>query len=188
MASAQRIFGVLLCVSLLVVGSGPGVARSTAGPWEETRFRTGCDPGPYHAPAPPEHRQTRYPGLDDSAEPATLHVDLASTDADDTRAIVGSGFNFEHGLWSCPAFRGLLRTEILDPFKPAIARINTGLLPAAPSELAAHDLGPAVYESVLSSGPYADSWAFFRRLNRAGVKIILGVWGGPAQFTLDGTR
>ena len=48
--------------------------------------------------------------------------------------------------------------------------------------------GPAVYQSVLSSAPYADSWRFFQRLNRAGVKIVLGVWGGPAQFTEDGTR
>ena len=41
---------------------------------------------------------------------------------------------------------------------------------------------------MLSSAPYADSWRFFLRLNRAGVKIVLGVWGGPGQFTDDGTR
>src|SRR5205085_809729 len=65
---------------------------------------------------------------------------------------------------------------------------DSGLLPAAPAELRAHELGPAVYTSVLSSPQYADSWRMFKRLNRAGVRIILGVWGGPAQFTLDGTR
>ena len=100
----------------------------------------------------------------------------------------GSGFNLEHALWSCPAFRGLFRTEILDPFRPSIVRLDSGLLPAAPAELRADELNPAVYESVLSSTPYADSWRMFKRLNRANVKIILGVWGGPAQFTLDGTR
>lgn len=41
---------------------------------------------------------------------------------------------------------------------------------------------------MLSSAPYADSWRFFQRLDRAGVKIVLGVWGGPEQFTEDGTR
>jgi len=100
----------------------------------------------------------------------------------------GSGFNLEHALWSCPAFRGLFRNEVLDAFRPAIVRLDSGLLPAAPAELRADELGPAVYQSVLESAPYADSWRFFKRLNRAGVKIVLGVWGGPAQFTLDGTR
>ena len=41
---------------------------------------------------------------------------------------------------------------------------------------------------MLSSAPYANSWQFFKRLNRAGVKIVLGVWGGPDQFTDDGSR
>src|SRR5205823_13844633 len=63
-----------------------------------------------------------------------------------------------------------------------------GLLPAAPAETPARDLGPAVYQSVLNSTAYASSWRFFQRLNRAGVRIVLGVWGGPAQFTDDGTR
>ena len=39
--------------------------------------------------------------------------------------------------------------------------------------------GPSVYQSMLSSAPYADSWRFFQGLDRAGVKIVLGVWGGP---------
>ena len=37
----------------LVIGSSTGLARSSTGPWDETRFWTGCDPGPYHAAAPP---------------------------------------------------------------------------------------------------------------------------------------
>jgi O-glycosyl hydrolase len=188
MASAHRALTLILTAVLLVVGSATDVARSTGGPWEETRFRTGCDPGPYHPPSPPEHRETHYPPLDNSAEPVSLRVDLSSAGTGNGPAILGSGFNLEHALWSCAAFRAIFRSEILDPFKPAIARVDTGLLPAAPASLQAQDLGPAVYESVLSSAPYADSWRFFRRLNRAGVRIILGVWGGPAQFTRDGSR
>jgi O-glycosyl hydrolase len=185
MASLHGGLTVLLAASLTLVGSSSGVARSSLGSWDETRFRTGCDPGPYHAASPPEHRQTHYPPLDNSPEPASLQVDLGPSAAN---TILGSGFNLEHALWSCPQFRSIFRSEVLDPFEPAIARLDTGLLPAAPSELPAQDLNPAVYESVLSSAPYADSWRFFQRLNRARVRIILGVWGGPAQFTHDGTR
>ncbi len=183
-----RLLTLALATSLVVVASGPGLARSTQGPWEETRFHTGCDPGPSHPPPPPEHQQTHYPPLRDASVAASLHVDLGVIPATPTRPILGTGFNFEHALWSCPEFRGLFRSQFLDPLMPAIARVDTGLLPAAPPELRAQDLGPAVYESVLSSAPYADSWRFFHRLNRAGVKIVLGVWGGPAQFTDDGTR
>ena len=67
-------------------------------------------------------------------------------------------------------------------------RLDTGLLPAAPADLPAHELGPAVYESVLASPPYADSWRLFQQLNNDRVAIILGVWGGPDRFTHDGTR
>jgi len=31
-------------------------------------------------------------------------------------------------------------------------------------------------------------WEMLRELDRAGVRIVLGVWGGPAQFTDDGQR
>src|ERR671937_482721 len=121
MAPATRVLMLALVASLLVVASGTGVARSTLGPWGETRFRTGCDPAPYHEPPPPEHRETHYPPLDNSAEPVWLQVDLGLTGAAASPAILGSGFNLEHALWSCPEFRPLLRSEILDPFKPAIA-------------------------------------------------------------------
>src|SRR5919199_3258363 len=160
----QRILTLVLAASLLVIGSTGGVARSSAGAWEETRFRTGCDPGPAHAAPPPEHHERRYPSLETSAEPVALQVDL---DSFGSEPILGSGFNFEHALWSCPEFRSIFGPEILDPFKPSIARVDTGLLPAAPAELQAEDLGPAVYQSVLSSAPYAESWRFFQRLNRA---------------------
>ena len=119
---------------------------------------------------------------------ATLSVNLDSAFDGGTRPILGAGFNLEHALWSCAEFRGLFRSEILDPFMPGYCARGHRTSPAAPPEVAARDLNPAVYESVLSSAQYADSWRFLQRLNRAGVKIVLGIWGGPAQFTDDGTR
>jgi hypothetical protein len=187
MAKAARVGVHLLAVSLLLIGSGSTVVDSESGVWTETRFQTGCDPGPAHPPPWPDPLVTHTPAPD-APEQVKLQVDLGDDATVETRPILGTGFNFEHALWSCPEFRGVFRSEILDPFQPALARVDSGLLPAAPAELPAAALGPAVYESVLSSAPYADSWRFFQRLNRAGVKIILGVWGGPAQFTDDGTR
>ena len=188
MAIASRAFVMLVAASLLLVGSSRNTAQLSTVSWAETRFWTGCEPGPFHSPPPPEHRETHYPPLGTTAEPVDLRVDLGTVSGGQTRPVLGAGFNLEHGLWSCPEFRGLFRSEILDPFKPAIARVDTGLLPAAPADLSASELGPSVYEAVLSSAPYADSWRFFHQLNRAGVKIVLGVWGGPAQFTEDGSR
>ncbi len=181
----QRAAVLIVALSLLFVSPGAAVPPAGEGLWQETRFTTGCDPGPSHVPSWPEHRETHIPSMGPPLD-LSLRVDLDS--AAGQPPILGSGFNFEHGLWSCPAFRGLFRREILDPFQPAIARVDTGLLPAAPAELSADELGPAVYASMLSSPQYADSWRFMKRLNRAGVRIALGVWGGPAQFTADGTR
>lgn len=184
-----RHTALLISVALVVAvfASDSTFARTAPDMWMESRFRTGCDPGPSSPPPPPEHLQTHFPSLEQEPLDAALAIDLA-TGAFDRPGILGAGFNLEHALWSCPAFRSVFRTEILDPFQPAIARVDSGLLPAAPANLTADALGPAVYESVLSSAPYADSWRFFKRLNRAGVHIVLGVWGGPAQFTDDGTR
>ena len=186
MGFAARPLTLLLTAGLLLTGSGATVARQAGGAWEEMRFQTGCDPGPYQEPPPPEHLETNFPGLGTTSQAVSLQIDLAPSQGGS--GILGTGFNFEHALWSCPEFRGLFRSEILDAFMPAIARVDTGLLPAAPPELSAADLGPSVYDSVLSSAPYADSWRFFPRLDRAGVKIVLGIWGGPDQFTDDGTR
>jgi O-glycosyl hydrolase len=180
---------LLLAMGLVMVGSSSGVTRTVAdGQWDETRFQTGCDPGPYADPPPPEHLETHYPPLSTVALPAAVRVDVDTPSEQSLRPILGAGFNLEHALWSCPEFRTMFRPEILDPFMPAIARVDSGLLPAAPPELSAPELGPAVYQSVLSSAQYADSWRFFQRLDRAGVKIVLGIWGGPEQFTEDGTR
>jgi O-glycosyl hydrolase len=41
---------------------------------------------------------------------------------------------------------------------------------------------------MLASQPYADSWSFMRELNQEDVSIVLGIWGGPSQYTEDGTR
>jgi len=185
MTLVQRALLAPLAIVLLVLGSTHGsVGLSQAG-FQETRFRTGCDPGPVDPPPWPEvippHQDVRG-----AAEMASLSVDL--TPARAQRPMLGSGFNIEHALWSCPAFRPLLQRELLTPLAPAVARVDTGLLPAAPAELSAAELNPDVYRSVLRSAPYADSWAFFRRLNDANVKVVLGVWGGPAQFTLEGVR
>lgn len=183
-----RFACLAVLVGLLPFGATGWSADHTvdpAGPWEETRFRLGCDPGPSHQPED-QDPVVPPPAAPPSDMPATanVRVDLG----DDGRAIVGAGFNMEQGLWSCPPFRATFRREILEPFQPAMARVDTSLLPAAPPELSADELGPAVYQSVLDSAVYEASWPFFRRLNEAGVKVVLGVWGGPAQFTQDGTR
>ena len=185
----QRAAVLVLCLGLMVISAGTSMATSQTGDIQETRFHTGCDPGPVSPPPWPDpnvaHSLSTEP-----AEQVTLRVDLGRTQAGQPMGtpILGSGFNMENALWSCPEFRSVFRSELLDPFQPAIVRFDSGLLPAAPNYLSASELGPAVYDSMLSSAPYADSWNFFRRLNRAGVKIVLGIWGGPSQFTDDGTR
>jgi O-glycosyl hydrolase len=184
---AQRAVILLISVVLAVSTTGTTAATSQAGDFEETRFQTGCEPGPVPPPPWPDPLITHSPSAE-PAEPVTLRVDVNPSDSPKSGTILGTGFNLEHALWSCKEFRGLFRSEILDAFQPAIVRLDSGLLPAAPAYLSASDLGPAVYESILSSAPYTDSWKFFRRLNTAGVKIVLGVWGGPNQFTADGTR
>jgi O-glycosyl hydrolase len=188
MPALHRGLVLLIASSLLVVGSGRHPVLSDAREWTETRFWTGCDPGPAHPPPYPEHRETHYPPLSAVPEQVSLHVDLGQVVSGANRPILGAGFNLEHALWSCPEFRALFRSEILDAFRPAIVRFDSGMLPAAPADLPVSELGPAVYESMLASAPYVDSWGLFQRLNRAGVKIVLGVWGGPGQFTHDGTR
>ena len=189
-SSAGRGLRVVLVAALLVVllvpDLGPGVEAQMAGPWVETRFNTGCNPGPYQQAPPPDPPIPVPQRPYDPPETVGVTVNLDS--AGSHPAILGTGFNFEHALWSCQPFRPVFRREILDPFQPAIGRVDTGLLPAAPPDLPASELGPTVYQSVLSSAPYADSWRFFQRLNRAGVKVVLGIWGGPGQFTDTGDR
>ena len=185
MAIAHRLVTLMMATSLAVLAPDAPRANEPDGGWSETRFWTGCAPGPAHPPPWPDPIETHAPPTE---PPESVELQVALSGSDQVRPLLGSGFNLEHALWSCDAFRGLFRTELLDAFRPAVVRVDSGLLPGAPAELHADELGPAVYTSMLSSAPYAKSWAFFKRLNRAGLKIILGVWGGPAQFTLDGTR
>ncbi len=165
-------------------GSGRSSTASAQSQWQETRFSTGCDPGPYHDAPPRDPFLPPQPLPDDAPENVALHVDLARA----ASPLLGAGFNFEHGLWSCADFRPVFDSEIAQPFAPAIARVDTGMLPAAPAELSADQLNPSVYESMLRSPVYDDSWTFMRHLDEQGTRIVLGVWGGPAQFTHDQTR
>jgi len=181
----QRAFTAVLLVSMLIASRGTTLISSDGDPVDETRFWTGCDPGPVEPPPSPEHLQSTLPAVT-TPRSARLTVDLDS--AARHQPILGSGFNIEHALWSCPEFRGEFEQRILDPFEPALLRVDTGLLPVAPPDLPAAQLGPDVYRSMLSSTTYADSWAFLRLLNRDGVRIVVGVWGGPAQFTNENDR
>src|SRR5919202_6800406 len=185
MGIASRLVTFAVALSLTLLAPGEARPLTPSGQWSETRFWTGCAPGPAHPPPWPDPIETHQPATE-PPEVVQLQVNLEPEQG--LQPLLGTGLNLEHALWSCPAFRGLFRTEILDTFKPALIRLDSGLLPAAPPGLQASQLGPDVYWSVLDSAPYAASWRLFRRLNRAGVKIVLGVWGGPAQFTLDGTR
>ena len=174
-----------LASALLIISTGRGTSGVTLDAMQETRFWTGCDPGPVGLPPWPENVQTHVPDPGPTRR-ATLKVALDSASAH--APILGTGFNFEHALWTCPGFHDVFARDILEPFNPAIGRVDTGLLPAAPPDLSAGELGPDVYEAVLSSPQYADSWAFMKQLENSDVRIVLGVWGGPAQFTDDGTR
>jgi hypothetical protein len=152
MTLASRVCTLALAASLVVLAPGMTAVGMDDAVWAETRFQTGCDPGPSPPPPWPDPVVTHLPAAD-APEQVTLDVDLDDQPAEATSPLLGSGFNFEHALWSCPQFRSLFRTQIIDPFQPAIARLDSGLLPAAPAELPAWALGPAVYESVLSSAP-----------------------------------
>lgn len=146
----------------------------------------GCDPGPielfYHEdpPLPPR----AVPSADLFPTEATLVVDGSLA----RPPIAGSGFNMEHALWSCPTFRPSLRRRILEPFRPAVARVGTGQLPLAPDGLSAEELSWEHYQEMMAAARYQPSWEFIRRLNRANVQVMLGVWGAPGAFTDDGTR
>ncbi len=156
--------------------------------WQETRFTTGCDPGPFSDPPPVDGTALDMSAPLDSAEAGHMALNVDLTSASSRAPLLGSGFNFEHGLWSCPAFQDVLQQDLLAPFQPALARIDTGLLPAAPPDLPAAALNRRVYQSVLASPAYAGQWQMIRDLDQAGARVVLGVWGGPDQFTDDGTR
>jgi O-glycosyl hydrolase len=145
----------------------------------------GCTPGPieelHHAdpPLPP----TRVASPSDLVQTASLRVTTGSG-----RVVAGHGFNLEHSLWSCPDFRRVLDRWLLTPFQPEVARVDSGQLPFAPENASIHQLGRDVYHAMMDDPKYQPGWSMLRRLNREGMRLMLGVWGGPGQFTDDGTR
>jgi O-glycosyl hydrolase len=145
----------------------------------------GCQPGPveeFHHSDPPV--PPRAVGRADAPmQEAELSVQMGGG-----HHVDGHGFNMEHTLWSCPAFRRVLSREILTAFQPDIARVDSGQLPFAPEDLSASELNRGVYQALMNDPKYQPGWSMLRRLNKENVRLMLGVWGGPGQFTDDGTR
>src|SRR5947209_2928976 len=83
----------------------------------------GCNPGPieefHHAdpPVPPRRVGARNEPL--------RYADL-TVSTNGGHVVDGHGFNLEHTLWSCPAFRRVLGRDILTAFQPDIARVDSG--------------------------------------------------------------
>lgn len=77
MVHLQRLITLVLGLSLMIVGSGTSAAQTRLGPWVETRFQTGCQPGPFEPPPWPEHLESHYPPLSSTPVMATLNVNLA---------------------------------------------------------------------------------------------------------------
>ena len=174
-------------IGLLVAVETPPRGASAQFPEREptnAEIVFGCNPGPvepfYGDPLEPPAIETERAPLG----PTRLRVspDRAGS------PIHGSGFNLEHTLWSCPSFRPSLRRRLLEPFRPAIVRVDSGQLPLAPEGVPPELLGPSDYRRELADPKYAPSWELIRRLNRAGVRVLLGVWGAPGAFTDDGSR
>jgi O-glycosyl hydrolase len=176
-----------LLVALATVMSEP--ARAQFFPEEEPtndQLIFGCHPGPiepfvsHDPPLPPRP----VPGDDTPLGSTALIVDGSMH----LPPIAGSGFNLEHTLWSCQTFRPSLRRRLLEPFRPAIARVDTGQLPLAPEGVPAEQLTPEHYRAIMAHPRYQPSWEFIRRLNRRNIYVMLGIWGAPGAFTDDGTR
>lgn len=182
----RRLLVGLLVATLVVGGPVPAGAQFPQEEPPQGAVYFGCDPGPVEPfygedpPLPPEP----VPDKDWSPWPASLIVHNQALGG----PIDGTGFNLEHTLWSCPTFRPALRRRILEPFRPAVARVDSGQLPLAPDGLTAAELGPDPYRAVLSEERYQPSWELIRRLNRRNIRVMLGVWGAPGAFTHDGTR
>ncbi len=185
---ARTVLSLWLVGVLLGLAVAP-LARAQFFPEREPtndEIQFGCDPGPveelHHADPPLPPRPVHSP--EEPALPARLivHADHPG------RPVDGHGFNLEHALWSCAPFRRVLNRWVLEPFQPEVARVDTGQLPLAPEHLSVDQLGWDVYQRVMDDEKYRPSWAMLKRLNRADVKLMLGVWGVPGQFTDDGTR
>ena len=183
----RRVAAATVLATVILLASGAIVAAQFFPTREptNTEIAFGCDPGPVeefvHAdpPTPPRRVGMR----NDPLQYATLAVSLR-----DGHAVQGHGFNLEHTLWSCPDFRRVLGRSILTAFQPDLARVDSGQLPFVPEDAPVSALNRNVYQGMMDDPKYQSSWAMLRRLNRENVRILLGVWGGPGQFTDDGTR
>ena len=71
-----RAFTMLLAGSLVATASGSSSAIHAQDSWTEARFRTGCEPGPFHEPPPPEHLETGFPPLGTEPNSALVRADL----------------------------------------------------------------------------------------------------------------
>src|SRR5262249_47433060 len=145
----------------------------------------GCTPGPveelHHADPPLPSVRVASPS--DAIRTASLRVDTQGG-----RVVDGHGFNLEHTLWSCPDFRRVFSRSLLVPFQPDIARVDSGQLPFVREDAPVSALGRDHYQALMDDPKYQPGWTMLRRLNRENVRLMLGVWGGPGQFTDDGTR
>ena len=181
-----RIVSLLLAVGLLVM-SGDRVAAQFFPDLEpnQDEITFGCEPGPVEpfVHADPPVMSPPVASRRDTVREASLRVDTTAG-----RPTAGHGFNLEHTLWSCPDFRRVFRRSFLTTFQPDIARVDSGQLPFAPESAPASALGPEVYQTLMDDPKYAPGWSMLRLLNRQNVRLMLGVWGGPGQFTDDGTR
>ena len=146
----------------------------------------GCDPGPvqeFHH-ADPTVPPRRVGSRSDALQYATLAVRTT-----DGHAVQGHGFNLEHTLWSCPGLPTRPRTLAPDavpaghrPRRLRAASVRSARTPPASALNRDHLPGDDGRPEVPAG------WAMLRRLNRENVRLMLGVWGGPGQFTDDGTR
>jgi O-glycosyl hydrolase len=182
----RRGGSLLLAVALLAM-TGDRVAAQffpSAEP-RQADIQFGCEPGPVepfdHADPPVMSPPVASPR--DTLRTATLQVDTSAG-----HQVDGHGFNLEHTLWSCRDFRRVLGRSLLTTFQPDIARVDSGQLPFAPEDAPASALNAEVYQSVMDDPKYQPGWAMLRLLNKQNVRLMLGVWGGPGQFTDDGTR
>jgi hypothetical protein len=182
----RQLRAVTLALTALLLTGGLALAQffPDAEPTND-EIVFGCSPGPieelHHADPPLPGARVASPS--DTILTASLRVDTLGG-----HVVDGHGFNLEHTLWSCPDFRRVFGRWLLSPFQPDIARVDSGQLPFVREDAPPHELGRDHYQALMDDPKYQPGWAMLRRLNRENVRLMLGVWGGPGQFTDDGTR
>ncbi|HWP29138.1 MAG TPA: hypothetical protein VFB73_17405 [Chloroflexota bacterium] len=143
--------------------------------------RFGCDPGPTKPPPPPSPAPPRRPPREPVAAYLLVDGRLAGP------PIAGVGFNLEPTLWTCPAARPVIETQILDAFQPDLVRVGLAQAPWAPPDAASvEDLTWEAYQRVLDAPEFQPSWEFIAMLNRRGIAPLVAPWGAPGLLTEDG--